>query len=90
MARYGFVDEAAFVFWQDNRAIAFLNVLKDRSDNSINDDSTLHEIHSYVQHNLLGLPSIKEHRLNIRFTENYRLTSRELEVAKLISIGLSN
>ncbi|MCA7889450.1 LuxR C-terminal-related transcriptional regulator [Burkholderia contaminans] len=90
MARYGFVDEAAFVFWQDNRAIAFLNVLKGRHDKTLDNESVLQEMHSYIQYNLLGLDSIKTHRRNRKLTEHHLLTARELAIANLIASGLSN
>ncbi|MFM0694255.1 regulatory LuxR family protein [Paraburkholderia sp. GV068] len=68
----------------------FLNVLKNKLDKTFSNDSMLHEMHSYVQHNLLALHSIKAQRLNRQLVEHYQLTSRQLEVVDFISRGLSN
>ncbi|KQP18768.1 LuxR C-terminal-related transcriptional regulator [Pseudorhodoferax sp. Leaf265] len=90
MARFNFVDDAAFVFRAAGRPIAFLNVLRRHDSQDLFSEHTLRQLHGYIETSLLNLRSLRTFQMQERWATEFRLTAREMDVAALVATGLSN
>jgi DNA-binding CsgD family transcriptional regulator len=85
-------DVLDFVFWREDMAFAGLGILKSRADPPISGETLriASSIQPYIEFNLGDHPRPREHRRHQQLRSVYGLTRREIEIADLISGGLTN
>jgi DNA-binding CsgD family transcriptional regulator len=88
--RFGLADEVGFMFWSGDTPIGCLSAIQTTEDRPFTAHESFTQIHSFMEHGLSLLPAVKRFRAQAILKDDYFLTERELDVAKLISSGLSN
>lgn len=85
-------DVLDFVFWREDIAFAGLGILKSHSDPPISGETLriASSIQPYIEFNLADHPRPREQRRRQQLCSAYGLTPREIEIAELISGGLTN
>jgi len=88
----GFRDVMDFVFWNGEEAFAGLGILKSPDDPPITSEDLRvgWAMQPYLEYNLSRHPQQREFQRQKRLRRVYGLTHREVEIAKLISMGLTN
>jgi DNA-binding CsgD family transcriptional regulator len=88
----GFRDVMDFVFWNGEEAFAGLGVMKSPDDPPITSEDLRvgWAMQPYLEYNLSRHPQQREYQRQKRLRRVYGLTVRELEIANLISMGLTN
>jgi len=91
MARHGVRDEVDFVLCGENAPIAVISVLKCPLDPPF---ETGHfqwgALHRHLQYTLGQHPRVREAQKEAVLSRKFKLTTREIEVIKLLQIGASN
>ncbi|MBB3772599.1 MULTISPECIES: helix-turn-helix domain-containing protein [Ancylobacter] len=85
-------DVLDFVFWRDGEPFAGLGILKAPGDPSITEETLriASSLQPYLEFNLGNHPRRRDHRRQQQLRVVYGLTGREIEIAELISNGLTN
>lgn len=85
-------DVLDFMFWRDNEPFAGLGILKSPRDPSICEETLriASSLQPYLEFNLGNHPRRREYRRQKLLRATFGLTSREIEIAELISNGLTN
>lgn len=88
----GFRDVMDFVFWNGEEAFAGLGIMKSPDDPPItNEDLRVGwAMQPYLEYNLSRHPQQREYQRQKRLRRVYGLTHREVEIANLIGMGLTN
>lgn len=88
----GFRDVMDFVFWNGEEAFAGLGIMKSPDDPPITSDDLRvgWAMQRYLEFNLARHPQQREYQRQRRLRKVYGLTTREVEIADLISVGLTN
>jgi DNA-binding CsgD family transcriptional regulator len=88
----GFRDVMDFVFWNGEEAFAGLGILKSPDDPPITSEDLRvgWAMQPYLEYNLSRHPQQREYQRQRRLRKVYGLTHREVEIANLISVGLTN
>jgi len=88
----GFLDVMDFVFWNGEEAFAGLGILKSPDDPPITSEDLRvgWAMQPYLEFNLSHHPQQLEYQRQSRLRRVYGLTHREVEIANLISMGLTN
>ncbi len=91
MDYHGLVDEADLIFWDGDRPLAVLGVLKRPGDPPFSHDNWDWEnIRHHLEFNLRRHPHARQQRQARHLLDELRLTPREMEVVSLLQIGASN
>lgn len=91
MARHGVLDEVDFLLCRERAPIALICVLKRALDPPFEKGHfQWGAMHRHLQYNLGKHPRVREIHRNATLTDKYKLTTREIEVIKLLEIGASN
>ncbi len=85
-------DVLDFLFWDAGLPFAGLGIIKHPNEPSFDQDTHRQAVlmQSYIEYNLLSHPRLRQQRLNSRLSNKYGLTKREIEIAQLITVGLTN
>jgi DNA-binding CsgD family transcriptional regulator len=88
----GVSDVLDFIFWRGDEPFAGLGILKAPHDPSITDETLriARSLQPYLEFNLGNHPRYAEYRRQQQLHSLYGLTKREIEIAELISDGLTN
>ncbi|MEN8503583.1 MULTISPECIES: helix-turn-helix transcriptional regulator [Paraburkholderia] len=88
--KFGLADEVGFMFWSGDTPIGCLSAIQTSQDQPFSGQESFSQIHTFMEHGLSLLPAVKRFRAQAILKHDYFLTERELDVARLISSGLSN
>jgi DNA-binding CsgD family transcriptional regulator len=85
-------DVLDFLFWDSGVPFAGLGIIKHPDEAPFDADTHRQAalMQNYMEYNLSSHPRLKLQRLNFRLSNSYGLTKREIEIAKLISLGMTN
>jgi len=88
----GFCDVMDFVFWNGEDAFAGLGILKSPEDPPITSEALRvgWAMQPYLEYNLSRHPQRREYERQRLLRRVYGMTRREIEIANLISMGLTN
>ncbi|MBL8905992.1 MAG: helix-turn-helix transcriptional regulator [Rhizobiales bacterium] len=92
MQHSGFCDVMDFVFWNGDEAFAGLGIMKSLDDPPITSEDLRvgWAMQPYLEYNLSRHPQQREYQRQKRLRRVYGLTHREVEIANLIGVGLTN
>lgn len=86
------VDVLDFVFWDGDRPFAGLGIIKNLGDPPFSENvpTLARSMQGYLEFNLASHPRLQRERMIARLAARYGLTRREIEIAELVSQGLTN
>jgi len=85
-------DVLDFLFWDAGLPFAGLGIIKHPNEAPFDQNTGKQAalMQNYIEYNLSSHPRLRLQRLNFRLSKRYGLTKREIEIAQLISVGMTN